>query len=357
MATTNIFMNSYKQPENKLTYNFLCLLEHMDSSKEFFEYLLDNMTVLVNSPVIGIETVFGGNVSNPDGMLLLKSKDGEEYSIYIENKTYRYELDEIQIRKHLLTYCKENNSLLLVITPRISDKKIIDSIGNKKIYFKTWSQIANKLSEINNSLSHPLFLISQFIEYGELSGEFYDMENITNEEINYYIKTIKSDVERKIVHIFERLNTEINFEEYGFREVESVVRKHWGRHGIEVSFTPKNNYRQWLFFGILYEPSEHCIKFKKAGVPELALFFDYIPEHQQKKELKSKSEFVGALERLCKKEFEQNLTNKIAHQHRLVFWRKSLNDIDDFSYENIKTIFQEKLKTLSEEQSFKEEMF
>ncbi len=78
MATTNIFMNSYKQPENKLTYNFLCLLEHMDNSKEFFEYLLDNITVFTNSSVIGIETVFGGHISNPDGMVLLKATDGEE---------------------------------------------------------------------------------------------------------------------------------------------------------------------------------------------------------------------------------------------------------------------------------------
>jgi hypothetical protein len=29
-ATTNIFRNAYQQPENKLTYNFLTLLEHLE---------------------------------------------------------------------------------------------------------------------------------------------------------------------------------------------------------------------------------------------------------------------------------------------------------------------------------------
>jgi hypothetical protein len=32
MPTTNVFLNSYQQPENKLTYSFLCLLEHLNVS-------------------------------------------------------------------------------------------------------------------------------------------------------------------------------------------------------------------------------------------------------------------------------------------------------------------------------------
>ncbi|MEE4358578.1 MAG: hypothetical protein V2I97_19070 [Desulfococcaceae bacterium] len=34
MSTFNVFINSYQQAENKLTYNFLCLIEHMPQQKE-----------------------------------------------------------------------------------------------------------------------------------------------------------------------------------------------------------------------------------------------------------------------------------------------------------------------------------
>ena len=35
MGLTNVFFNSYEQPENKLTDNFLCLLEHMPQHRLF----------------------------------------------------------------------------------------------------------------------------------------------------------------------------------------------------------------------------------------------------------------------------------------------------------------------------------
>jgi hypothetical protein len=60
MAWTNVFLNSYKQPENKLTYNFLCLVEHMPQQRQFCEFLTDGRIKLESNPIEEIQTVFSG---------------------------------------------------------------------------------------------------------------------------------------------------------------------------------------------------------------------------------------------------------------------------------------------------------
>ena len=359
MATTNIFMNSYQQPENKLTYNFLCLLEHMDCIKEFGEYLLDNKILLSDSSVEGIETVFSGGTSNPDGKVCFKGQHGQEYNIFIENKTWRYGLSKKQIEGHLIEHCKSENAYLLVITPRNTDKRIMNEIKSDKVFFKTWSNIADKLKEINQSLPNPSFLISQFIEYGELSGEFKDMENITKEEIGFYINTIKFGTENKMNHLFQRITTDFDIEKYGFKNIQSTIKKHWGRFGIEFGFDRKTDYGQWFFFGILFHPADHQIKFKKEGTPELVFIFDCKPA--QKDILQQNGEFKNAIENLCKEtlckeSFEQNLTKKVANSWRLLLWRKPLSEIDDFSFNALKNILENILATLCKEKAFIDQM-
>jgi len=355
MSRKNIFMNTYQQPENKLTYNFLCLLEHMEECKEFCEFLLDSKLSLADNPITEIETVFSGGETNPDGMIRLQSQNKSVYSVYIENKTFRAALNESQLRNHIKIFCKDENSLLLVITPRITDKKIIDSINSNRILFKTWSEIVAKLKNLNMDLTIPSFIITQFIEYGKLSGEFEDMENITKEELNNYIETIKSNIEGKLKHIFERIATEINFNEYGLNVKGYEVTKHWGRLGAEFKFSPKNDYGQWFFYGIYFDSSDHGIKFKKDGIPELAFFFDVNPNY--KEYLKNKNDLLDTLERLSQKGFEENLKKKITqNKWRFLFKRIPLTEIEDFSYESIKKTFIEILKQLNEEETFREEL-
>ncbi len=182
-------MNSYQQPENKLTYNLLCLIEHMEQPKAFCEFLLGNKKSLLNNPLTELKTVFSGEETNPDGMIRLQSQDKTEHRVYMENKTLRSPLTELQLRNHLSEFCKDENSFLLVTTPRNSDKKIIDKINCDKIIFKTWSQVAAELEDINRE--EPSFIISQFIEYGKRTGEFEDMEHVTKKELESYIETIK----------------------------------------------------------------------------------------------------------------------------------------------------------------------
>ena len=90
MATTNIFRNSYEQPENKLTYNFLCLIEHMENQKAFCEFLIDNKFKLSESADVEIELQPYKAGSIPDGKI---SFDNGKYLLFFENKTHRIKLD------------------------------------------------------------------------------------------------------------------------------------------------------------------------------------------------------------------------------------------------------------------------
>ena len=76
MGLTNVFFNSYEQPENKLTYNFLCLLEHMPQRNQFCEFLTDRRMKLTSDPLKNVETVFSGGASNPDGAVTFEDVDG-----------------------------------------------------------------------------------------------------------------------------------------------------------------------------------------------------------------------------------------------------------------------------------------
>jgi hypothetical protein len=79
MTTTNIFMNPYEQPENKLTYNFLCLIEHMENQKVFCEFLIDNKFELSELPVIKVKSQPSDQASSrPDGKISLRTSDDRE---------------------------------------------------------------------------------------------------------------------------------------------------------------------------------------------------------------------------------------------------------------------------------------
>ena len=82
---TNIFMNSYQKQEDKLTYNFLSLLELLNDKK-----LLEWLTGinLLEKPIVNIETIYSGGFTNPDGSFKLRKSDGNLTNIYFENKTY-----------------------------------------------------------------------------------------------------------------------------------------------------------------------------------------------------------------------------------------------------------------------------
>jgi hypothetical protein len=249
------------------------LLEHMPQRNQFCEFLTDRRMKLTSDPLKNVETVFSGGASNPDGAVTFEDVDGNDWKVYLENKTWRRSLDRRQLQNHLKLYCKNNTrSVLLVITPRTSDREVIESLS-RQVLFKTWGEICSKLIEINRGLEESSFIISQFIEYGQQRGEFMNMD-IGRDELDAYVRTISSNVRGKIAKLFEATFTDFDFAKFGIKRESSEISDHWGRHGAEINFIHRKEYEQWMFFGIYYDAVNHMIPFKQPQTPELAFFLD-----------------------------------------------------------------------------------
>jgi hypothetical protein len=306
MGITNIFMNSYQHPENKLTYNFLCLVEYCGFQRELCEYLTDNRIALSHNPVEGIEPIFSGGESNPDGMLSLKGTDEERYSVYIENKTHRLALGHKQLSRHLKKYCTSPNTILLVITPRIRDVEVINRLGTSKskVVFRTWSQVANKIAELNRGLDQPSFVATQFLDYGIRSGEFEDMADLSRDELNHFVQTINSNFRGRAFAILDSVTNDLDYGQFGFQDVERKQVDHYGRFGINFTFARKNDHSQWMFYGIYYNTSDHGIPFKIQRIPELAFFFDI--SNSERERLLQNPSLIESLRVLSAYGFENN---------------------------------------------------
>ena len=165
--------------------------------------------------------------------------------------------------------CKnDTRSVLLVITPRSSDKDVTESLSSQ-VLFKTWGEICSKLIEINRGLEESSFIISQFIDYGQQSGEFMNME-ISRDELDAYVRTITSNVNGKITKLLDATFADFDFVKFGIKGESHGIKDRWGRHGAEIYFTHRREYEQWMFFGIYYDAVDHMIPFKEPQTPELA---------------------------------------------------------------------------------------
>ena len=359
MNYTNIFLNSYQQPENKLTYNFLCLIEYMEEQKEFCEFLLDYKFDLIEQPVSYLKCVFSGYDSNPDGLIELYEKNGNKIKLFLENKTFRRGLDKEQLENHLNVHCENETELLLAITTNKSEQSIIKQIDTPKLFFKTWSEITNKLTEIakrNNS-----FICSQFINYGKNSQEFNNMEINKNDLIAFvnYNRIINeynnSNFENKIPFLFESLKNNIDTSKYGIEISELNIQDDWGRRGIEFLFEKKKDFGQWFFFGIYYDTEDHDIPFKKRNTPELAFFFDIDPD--KKNLLLNNKEIKKVISQLKENGFENNFVEKnTSNDWRFLYKRIPLDEIEMLDYNYANQMLNDCLSILSSNSIFSSEL-
>lgn len=313
----NLFLNPYQQPENKLTYNFLSLVNLLNE-REFLEWLTDEL--LDNDPLENIETVFGGRKSNPDGCITLRNRGKNIIKIYIESKTNRRGISKEQLVLHLEWL--NAGDKLLVITPRLSDKNIIREIKNNDIIFKTWSEISEYLkSKINN------VIVEQFIEYGKLSGEFDEFGEITSNEIKIFTENLKLNFDKKITSIFYNFSFEYDFKSNGLTKIKPVYSDNQGRRWVELNFKNKiTSYGQWWAISYYYNTNDHGIKFKK-DVPEIIFFFDIDPANISI--LKSDKIFVDIIKKLENIGFESNLDEHLTdNTWRLLIYRKSIIDFE-----------------------------
>ncbi|HZK07549.1 MAG TPA: hypothetical protein VFC92_05065 [Bacteroidales bacterium] len=334
--TTNIFLNSYQQPENKLTYNFFAILEILNSN-QFIDYLTSKQTS--EKPIIGIKTVYGGGETNPDGSFDIKLSNAKQITVFYENKTNRRGLDADQLIGHL-KQCSESD-LLLVTSPRKSDIEIVKEIGDPRIVFRTWQEISLYLKK--NFQDNPI--VQQFVEYGKKSGEFDELGEIYSEEIQIYCEYLKINFDLKISSIFQNFIHDIDFSKFGFNNIKLHYSDAWGRKGAEISLknTDNSTYEQFGAICLYYDIDDHGIIFKK-NLPELAFFFDIDPEH--KNLLQIDNEFKEIKNNLVADGFESNLENELtANQWRLLAYRQT---ISDFKILNVQEIisFTEKVLTI-----------
>lgn len=313
----NLFLNPYQQPENKLTYNFLSLVDLLNS-REFLEWLTDEL--LDNEPLENIEPVLGGGKSNPDGCITIRDRENKKIRVYIENKTNRRGISKEQLISHL-DWLNENDKLL-VMTPRIGDRNVIKEINTKAIVFKTWSEIAGYLkNNIQNVIAE------QFIEYGKLSGEFDEFGEISNNEIKIFVENLKLNFEQKISSIFYNFSFEYDFISKGLTKIKPCYYDHFGRRGVELCFNNDfTTYGQWWSISYYYSTNDHGIQFKN-GIPEIVFFFDVNPEKLDI--LGIDTEFKNIIKKLEQVGFESNLNKKITDNNwRLLIFRKPIIDFD-----------------------------
>jgi hypothetical protein len=313
----NLFLNPYQQPENKLTYNFLSLIDLLNS-REFLEWLTGEH--LSDEPLVNIETVFGGGKSNPDGCVTVKTRENKLVKIYLENKTNRRGVSKEQAASHLDRLDKQDK--LLVITPRPGDRNIIKEMNIKAVLFKAWPEIAEYLkNNVKNTIAE------QFIEYGRLSGEFDEFGEIAHDEIKMFAESFKLNLDKKIDSIFRNFIFEYNFPAKGLKKIESKYRDNWGRRGIELNFENDfTTYRQWWAVSYYYSTENHHIQFKN-DMPEIVFFFDVNPEKLNA--LKADRVFPGIVKKLVQAGFESNLNGELTdNDWCLLVFRKPIIEFD-----------------------------
>lgn len=313
----NIFLNSYQQAENKLTYNFLTIIELLND-KDLFDFLANIQTA--QNPLISLNTVYGGKETNPDGSFEVKLQSNKQVTIFYENKTKRRGLEKKQLIGHL-NLCGEND-ILLVTSPRKSDIDIVKQIADNRIVFKTWQEISLffKKRYTDN------VIIQQFVEYGKISGEFDELGELYIDDIKLFCEYIKIDFDRKIESIFRTFSHDVDFEKFGFTNISQSYNNGWGRNGIE--FKPKNiqgtSYGQFGAISLYYDTYDHEIPFLK-NVPEIVFFFDVTPDFKHK--LQSDIEFLKLLKSLENEGFENNIGNeKSKNQWRLLYFRRPITE-------------------------------
>jgi hypothetical protein len=237
---TNLFSNSYEQPENKLTYSFLSLLEHLDIN---VSVKLLAASGIPEGPYgkLQVELLYGGGEANPDGSIMLKGPS-HSATIFFENKTWRRRLDRNQIGRHISVHLKDSwQCHLLVVTTETGDRRDLDMFQDQRIHFMTWHQIAEiteRLSQTETD-SKDQFLLSQFQEYLETSGEAWRAKMLDSELLKTHAQFLSiSPDESRFLKECSRLTDALREDTIALfaSEIESAeTANHWGRLGNECS--------------------------------------------------------------------------------------------------------------------------
>ena len=346
---TNIFRSAYEQPENKLTYCFLSLLEHLDFrlaaqliagsgiSAELYERLQ-------------VELLYGGREANPDGSLTLEGPRAH-LTIYFENKTWRRQLDIEQIKRHVRVHMNGSTDCrLLVITTDKDHARELDALGDCRIFFMTWHQVVEVAERLSRDAqeSKDRLLLSEFCEYLETSGEAWRAEMPDSKliEANARHLAVQRDRNRFLTECFRLMEAVREDILHSFEAEISSARTmdHWGRVGNECELRSAP-FGQWLFIGVYYDPQDHKIDFKTPFQAEFAVFFD--SDRKKRESLGRLSEMEQAISTLRGQGFEFNFPeNKCGNAWRVCYWREPMSAYDRAPLGDLRRMFETQLRIL-----------
>jgi hypothetical protein len=355
--TTNIFMTAYEQPENKLTYAFLSLLEHLDDSnlKKILYHLGIDHEVYDHT----VRLVYGGGETNPDGSLHLNSTASNGVTVFLENKTWRRKLETSQISGHIRGHLKRPTDILLVITSSEEDKPKLDSLHESRIRFTTWNQLINFLDTDKERLKiegdKDAFIVSQFVEYVEISGEGWRAKMVERELID---AMSQSNQLRERLEQFERQSmrllqsfVEANLEKPiydGFEEQIRFDRVYNGEGLYALSFEPgKARLEPWLFVGIRHNERHHKIQFKKPNAfePEYLILLGVKPQNREK--ILTQSGIKEAVADLQKENFQVNIDGQSSTSPwDFCWWHEPMSTYADKKVSDLRDILRNKLSAL-----------
>lgn len=343
VATTNLFLNPYEQSENKLTYSFLSLLEHL-SLETACTFLSKLGIVASRARSLAVSLLYGGGEGNPDGSVHLEG-GANDVTVFFENKTWRSGLKLEQLRRHLAEHVDtQPGTLLLVITSEREDKKRITDMADPRLRFATWHQVAEAVEDLAGSVTEAKerFLLSQFAEYLEKSGEARRARMLGKELINCLGR--REESENEVVSLLNSLKDDI--QETFKEEIDDFwgpPRDRWGRISTECSLH-QAPLEQWVGFGVYYGPSDHKIPLKMKYQPEFAVFFDMKPGNRRR--LSGATGIQAAIGKLKSEGYEFNFPDARYNAWRICFWRGAMMKHIDADVGDIRKMFEHQLRVL-----------
>jgi len=357
MSELNVFRNHYAAAENRLTYDFLCMLDLMaDGQAAFVQFLIGGREIeLSEKPVDQIRPLFafakapnpGEEASNPDGCVRLRRKDGGIVPIFLEVKTHRCLLTADQLQRHLVCHVdREPGALLLAITPRPSDRKVVQALNDNRVIFVSWQQIADHLAATRLTVSDRK-IANQFLNHAREEREFMQTE-LEKEDISLIIANHRRRPDLRARGAFDLLMAEFPFERYVHLQDEPYDAKgRWGCRGLDLPIDARDEAMlRWMQFGI-YDGSEVSLI---DDMPELALFIDAGPKLKASLKL---PEFLEAIRKLEALGWEENLTKQNSpNAMRLLWWRQPLDQVREINSGALAGVLEQRLRELVNEPRF-----
>jgi len=345
VLTTNIFLNPYQQPENKLTYSFLALLEHIEKESAL-ELLAHCGVPTTRVDQLEVALLYGGGEGNPDGSVSLLHAH-RNTTVFIESKTWRRHLDTDQIGRILRAHVGRSDYLLILTSER-DDSVRIREMRQSNLVGSTWHAVLDFCLTAQLTNVKDQFLIRQFADFLEKSDEAWRARMIPADLISDHshflkLKDRNEHFRKECWRLMYAIKEEVvaDFPD----EISSYdIKDHWGRLGIECTLR-RRPFGQWVFFGVYHDPFDHKIDLLKPREPEFAIFWDIDPPKVRPR-LQAVAGIDEAVTKLRRKGFEFNFPANTGNGWRVCYWRQAMRDLLNKDPLVLVQLFKRQLKVL-----------